>query len=159
MIYGILSQYCWRRCMRKCARVRRGFTWPPWQAIVFCKNYGQKKYMGGTYTHIKTLDELLKWGFHWKLMRSIWHHKHYYNPNQRSKYTMHDFILMEYQKYPSITILKHVNVLAELNELHYVNWFNMMPYQKCTFLQSTYKKWTYGKLLANKRCQIQFSNK
>ena len=34
-------------------------------------------------------------------------------------YTIYDVIPMKYHKYPSFTILKHGNVLAEVNKTHY----------------------------------------
>ena len=36
-------------------------------------------------------------------------------------------ILEKYQKYPSTTILKHVNVLAKVNKFPYSSLLNMMP--------------------------------
>ena len=40
---------------------------------------------------------------------------------------IHTVILMKYQKYPSTTILKHANVLAEVNKLPYGRLPYMMP--------------------------------
>ena len=40
---------------------------------------------------------------------------------------MNTVILEKYQKYPSTTILKHVNVLAKLNKFPYSSLLNMMP--------------------------------
>ena len=38
---------------------------------------------------------------------------------------IHDVIPTKYQKYPSTTILKHVNVLAKVNKLPWGNLYNM----------------------------------
>ena len=42
-------------------------------------------------------------------------------------YTIYDVIPMKYHKYPSFTILKHGNVLAEVNKTHYKCLLDMNP--------------------------------
>ena len=42
--------------------------------------------------------------------------------------TIHDIIPKKYHKYPSTTILKHVNVLSKLNQLTYVCLQNLTPH-------------------------------
>ena len=44
----------------------------------------------------------------------------------------------KYKKYPSILILKHVNVLAEVIKSHDVHLYKIKPYSKYTVLKSTY---------------------
>ena len=42
---------------------------------------------------------------------------------------MYDVILIKYQKYPSTTMLKHVNVLAKLNKAALGSLPDMMPHK------------------------------
>ena len=46
--------------------------------------------------------------------------------------TIYDAIPMKYQKYPSTTILTHVNALDEASKSPYVRLYNMMP---CKYVQ------------------------
>ena len=57
-----------------------------------------------------------------------------YNPNQRGSDTINAVSVKKYQKYPSIIILKHVNVLAEVIKSHGVHLYQITPYKKCTIL-------------------------
>ena len=47
---------------------------------------------------------------------------------KRGTDTIHDVIQTKYHKYPSTTILKHVNVLAKVNKSHYMRLLNMTPH-------------------------------
>ena len=47
---------------------------------------------------------------------------------KQGTYMIHAVITMKYQKYPSTTILKHVNVLAKVNKLTKGRLLNMTPY-------------------------------
>ena len=46
---------------------------------------------------------------------------------KKGAYTIYTIIMTKYQKYPSTTILKHVNVLAKVNKLPYFRLLNMTP--------------------------------
>ena len=59
--------------------------------------------------------------------------------------------MTNYQEYPSILILKHVNVLAEVIKSHDVHLYKITSYKKHTVLKYTYAQWPYWKLVANKR--------
>ena len=47
---------------------------------------------------------------------------------KRGTATMHAFIPTKYQKYPLTTILKHANVLAQVNRSHWGRLYNMTPH-------------------------------
>ena len=61
-----------------------------------------------------------------------------YNLNQRDADMIHAASVTKYQKYTSILIPKHVNVLAELIKLCGVYLYQIMLYKKCTILKSKY---------------------
>ena len=65
-------------------------------------------------------------------------HKQTYNLNQRGKYTVTVFIPTNYYNYPSTPILRHANILAEVNKLHHVHILIMTPYKKCTVRKYMY---------------------
>ena len=48
--------------------------------------------------------------------------------NKQVSYAIHDVIPKKYHKYPSNTILKHVNVLAKVNKLPQGGLHNMTPH-------------------------------
>ena len=56
-------------------------------------------------------------------------HKQTYNLNQRGKYTVTVFIPTNYYNYPSTPILRHANILAEVNKLTYVSLLNMTSHE------------------------------
>ena len=51
--------------------------------------------------------------------------------------TIYLIIVVKYQKYTSILILKHANFLAEGIKSHDVRLYNIMLYKKCTVLKTT----------------------
>ena len=61
-----------------------------------------------------------------------------YNLIEICVYTIHAVSVTKYQKYPSILILKHVNVLSEVIKSHDVHLYKIKPYSKYTVLKSTY---------------------
>ena len=80
------------------------------------------------------------------------------NLNQSGKNKIPAIIPTEYQNYLSTAILKHVNLLAELNKLCCVHILKMTLYNTSTVLKYTYAQWPHQKLVTNKRCQILLSN-
>ena len=67
---------------------------------------------------------------------------------------MHAIIPVKCHKYPSTTILKHDNVLAEVSKSPYVILPNMTPYNICTVFHYTYAPLPYWKLFTNEGSQI-----
>ena len=47
---------------------------------------------------------------------------------KQGKYTIHAVVPNKYQKYPSTTILKHVNILAKVNKSPYGCLHNITPH-------------------------------
>ena len=88
----------------------------------------------------------------------MWHHVQNYNINQIYADTIHAFSMIKYHKYPSILILKHVNVLAEVIRLRGVYLYQITLYKKYTILKSKYAQWTDWNLVASKRFQIPVYN-
>ena len=56
----------------------------------------------------------------------MWHNKQNYNIKQWDTDTIHAVFLVNYQKNPSTTILKHVNILDKVNISPYVILIDMM---------------------------------
>ena len=81
------------------------------------------------YTQKSGLYQIIKWWSNSKWMRSMWYYKQNYNLNQIGTDTIHAIIPKKYQKYPSTTILKHVNMLAEVSKFNHVCLYNMTPYK------------------------------
>ena len=52
----------------------------------------------------------------------------------------HAFSVTKYQKYPSIFILKHANVLDQVIKLHDVNLYQINMYKQCKILKSMYEQ-------------------
>ena len=55
-------------------------------------------------------------------------------------------------------ILRHIIVLAEVNNLHGVNLLKITPYNKCIVLKTIHAIWTHRKLVANKMMKIPLKN-
>ena len=88
----------------------------------------------------------------------MWHHIQKYNLNQRGADRVNDVSVTKYQKYSSIVLPKYVNILADIIKSYDVHLYNIAPYNKYIVLQSTYAKWPYCKLVANKMFQIPVQN-
>ena len=72
----------------------------------------------------------------------MWHHKQIYYINKRSIDTLHAFIPIEFDNYPSLLILKHAKISAEVNKLHNANILKLMTYKKYMALKYIYTQWT-----------------
>ena len=66
---------------------------------------------------------------------------------------IHVFSVIKYHHYPSMFILKHANVLAELIKSHGVYFYKITPYKKFTVLKYTYAQFPYWTSVANKKNQ------
>ena len=64
---------------------------------------------------------------HSKWLRSTLHHKKNYNLNQEGTDTIHAAIPTNDHNYPSSKIIKHANVLVEVNKLPYVRLLAINP--------------------------------
>ena len=86
------------------------------------------------------------------------HHIQGKNINQSGADIINAVSVTKYQKYPSILILKHTNVLSEVTKLHDVNLYKIIPYNKCTVLKSTYTQRPYWKFFEIESFQIPVYN-
>ena len=68
----------------------------------------------------------------------MWHHIQKSSLNKLGADTIHSVSVKKYQNYPSILMIKNVNILDEVIKLHDVHLYQITTHKKFTALKSTY---------------------